>query len=82
MHRSPTDDLRVIGTTEVIAPSSLTFALPITDAAADTVNTGRSTVRRILGGDDARLLVVVGPCSVHDPVAALDYARRLRDFAP
>ena len=82
MHRSPTDDLRVIGTTEVIAPSSLTFALPITDAAADTVNTGRTTVRRILGGDDARLLVVVGPCSVHDPAAALDYAQRLRDFAP
>ena len=82
MHRSPTDDLRVIGTTEVIAPSSLSFALPITDAAADTVNIGRATVRRILAGEDARLLVVVGPCSVHDPAAALDYARRLRDFAP
>ncbi len=82
MHRSPTDDLRVIGTTEVIAPSSLSFALPITDAAADTVNTGRATVRRILAGEDPRLLVVVGPCSVHDPEAALDYARRLRDFAP
>jgi 3-deoxy-7-phosphoheptulonate synthase len=82
MHRRPTDDLRVTGTTEVIAPSSLNFALPITDTAADTVNAGRSTVRRILAGEDPRLLVVVGPCSIHDPAAALDYARRLQAFAP
>jgi 3-deoxy-7-phosphoheptulonate synthase len=82
MQRRPTDDLRVVGTTEVIAPSSLSFALPITDAAADTVNLGRGSVRRILAGEDPRLLVVVGPCSIHDPAAALDYARRLRDLAP
>jgi 3-deoxy-7-phosphoheptulonate synthase len=82
MHRASTDDIRVTGTTEVIAPAVLLRDIPISDRATDTVTAARQTVRRILTGEDPRLLVVVGPCSVHDPAAALDYAQRLRDFAP
>src|SRR5512143_2140753 len=59
------------------APRDLLAALPITRRVASTVLEGRQAVRRILSGDDSRLLVVVGPCSIHDPLAALDYARRL-----
>ena len=76
-----TDDVRVVGATEVIAPRTLLRDLPVSDVAADTVTRGRQEVRRIVHGDDARLLVVVGPCSVHDPAAALDYAGRLRELA-
>ncbi len=82
MHRAPIDDIRVTGATEVIAPAVLLRDIPVSDRAADTVTDARQTVRRILTGEDPRLLVVVGPCSVHDPAAALDYAQRLRDFAP
>ncbi len=59
------------------APRELLAALPITRRVATTVLEGRHAVRRILAGDDPRLLVVVGPCSIHDPLAALEYARRL-----
>jgi 3-deoxy-7-phosphoheptulonate synthase len=55
--------------------------LPLTDAAAATVLAGRRTIRRILDREDARLFVVVGPCSIHDPAAALDYAQRLARLA-
>ena len=81
MPHTSTDDIRVLGATEVIAPNVLLRDIPISDTAADTVTAARQAVRRIVQGEDRRLLVVVGPCSVHDPVAALDYAQRLRDFA-
>ncbi|MFN7572440.1 MAG: 3-deoxy-7-phosphoheptulonate synthase [Betaproteobacteria bacterium] len=63
------------------APAEITAALPLTDAAAATVNAGRTALMRILDRADPRRFVVVGPCSIHDPVAALDYARRLRALA-
>jgi 3-deoxy-7-phosphoheptulonate synthase len=53
----------------------------VTDAAAKTVANARETIHRILAGEDDRLLVVVGPCSIHDPAAARDYGSRLRDAA-
>ncbi len=59
------------------APRTLLAELPITKRVASTVLEGRVAVRRILAGEDPRLLVVVGPCSIHDPLAALEYARRL-----
>lgn len=66
-------------TTEPLAtPAELRAAVPGTDTARRTVAAGREAVRRILAGKDQRLLVLVGPCSVHDEVAALDYAGRLR----
>ncbi len=58
-------------------PRAIKAELPSTDAATATVVEGRETVKRILAGEDPRLLVVIGPCSIHDPVGALDYAQRL-----
>ncbi|HMQ35024.1 MAG TPA: 3-deoxy-7-phosphoheptulonate synthase [Chloroflexaceae bacterium] len=61
----------------LLAPQELKARLPLTTAAAGTVTTARAEIRRVLRGEDRRLLVVVGPCSIHDPAAALDYAGRL-----
>jgi 3-deoxy-7-phosphoheptulonate synthase len=60
------------------SPVQLHTKLPLTDAAFTTVMKGRETLRNILDRKDKRLFVVVGPCSIHDPVAGLDYARRLK----
>ena len=74
-------DTRIAGTRPLVSPALLLDELPLPEAAARVVLDGRRTVTRILDGEDDRLLVVVGPCSVHDPVAALDYARRLTELA-
>jgi 3-deoxy-7-phosphoheptulonate synthase len=58
-------------------PRELKEALPLSAPVARTVSDARATIRRILRREDPRLLVVIGPCSIHDPAAALDYARRL-----
>lgn len=76
-----TDDLRIQRTNELIAPERLLGDIPLTDSAAQTVSTARNGISRILRGEDDRLLVVVGPCSIHDPDAARDYARGLRETA-
>ncbi|HVC43756.1 MAG TPA: 3-deoxy-7-phosphoheptulonate synthase [Candidatus Binataceae bacterium] len=70
-------DLHVVTTTELIAPRVLKEELRVDEAIAQTVVDARQTVRRILSGTDPRLLCVVGPCSIHDPAAALEYAERL-----
>jgi 3-deoxy-7-phosphoheptulonate synthase len=75
--RYDTDDLRIREIKQVIPPKDLHREYPITDRAAETVFHARREIQRILHGEDDRLLVVVGPCSVHDPAAALEYARRL-----
>ncbi|GAB4434667.1 MAG: 3-deoxy-7-phosphoheptulonate synthase [Chloroflexi bacterium OHK40] len=62
----------------LLAPVELKQRLPLSPAAARTVTQAREAIRRIRRGEDQRLLVVIGPCSIHDTVAALDYARRLR----
>ncbi|MBK1650057.1 3-deoxy-7-phosphoheptulonate synthase [Rhabdochromatium marinum] len=72
-----TDDLRIRAITEVIAPKDLHRQFPITDEVAETVYQTRKDIQRILHGEDDRLLVVTGPCSVHDPQAALEYGERL-----
>jgi 3-deoxy-7-phosphoheptulonate synthase len=76
-----TNDLRVVSARRLLAPSELKHALPMDVRANETVVTGRRTVQRILHGEDPRLLVVVGPCSIHDPAAAMEYARRLSALA-
>ena len=76
-----TDDLRIAGLRPLIPPAILMEELPIAEKSSATVAKGREQIQAILRGDDDRLLVVVGPCSVHDPVAALDYAHRLREAA-
>ena len=77
MPKLPTDDLRIRDTKEVIPAAVLHERYPITEQSAQTVYETRHDIHRILHGDDDRLLVVVGPCSIHDPEAAMDYARRL-----
>ncbi len=76
-----TRDLRVDNIRPLLPPAILLEELPLGEAAAQTVSRAREDVARILWGDDDRLVVVVGPCSIHDPVAAMDYARRLRRLA-
>jgi 3-deoxy-7-phosphoheptulonate synthase len=75
--RYQTDDLRIKDIREVIPPVQLHEALPITEAASETVHATRQEVQRILQGEDDRLIAIVGPCSIHDPEAARDYASRL-----
>jgi 3-deoxy-7-phosphoheptulonate synthase len=72
-----TSDTRILGYEPLLAPAALLHELPLGQTRADTIEQGRADVRAVLDMADDRLLVVVGPCSVHDPVAALDYARRL-----
>jgi 3-deoxy-7-phosphoheptulonate synthase len=72
-----TDDLRICETKEVIAPVQVHEEMPITETAAKTTLEARADIHNILTGQDDRLLVIVGPCSIHDPVAALEYAQRL-----
>jgi 3-deoxy-7-phosphoheptulonate synthase len=72
-----TRDTRIAGYEPLLSPAALLDELPLTDQAAGTVERTRAEVRAVLDGADDRLLVIAGPCSVHDPVAALDYAGRL-----
>lgn len=72
-----TDDLRIVETKEVIAPSELHKELPVSEKASQCVFTARSAVQKILHGEDDRVLVIVGPCSIHDTDAAREYASRL-----
>jgi len=75
------DNLNVDAMAEIPSPQDVQERLPLTERAAQTVLAGRNAVRAILERKDPRLFVVVGPCSVHDPAAALDYAARLRRLA-
>src|SRR5690606_4100546 len=72
-----TSDLRIRALAPLPAPNALLAAMPLGTARSDLVTTSRREVRDVLTGEDDRLLTIVGPCSVHDPVAALDYASRL-----
>ncbi len=72
-----TDDLRILSIQEVITPEQLREELPLTPVAAQTTTGGRAAITGILHDRDDRLLVVVGPCSIHDPDAAREYANRL-----
>jgi 3-deoxy-7-phosphoheptulonate synthase len=74
-------NINVIAQDVLLTPEAVKQRLPITPQAHKTVLDGRRSVERILDRDDHRLMVVVGPCSIHDPSAALDYAQRLRQLA-
>lgn len=75
-------DRRITAIRPLISPALLREELPLTESRAQVVLQGRRQVARILSGEDDRLLVVVGPCSIHDREAGLDYARRLAELAP
>ncbi|GAB2188871.1 3-deoxy-7-phosphoheptulonate synthase [Sessilibacter sp. MAH2] len=75
------NDLNVVSQEVLITPQEIKAKLPLTDKAAATVAAGRLAVRNILDRKDPRIMIVVGPCSIHDVDAAMDYARRLKDLA-
>ncbi|MEZ5572675.1 MAG: 3-deoxy-7-phosphoheptulonate synthase [Halioglobus sp.] len=74
-----TDDLRIQQINELISPQQLIKDIGVSEVAAETVAHARQTIHNILHGEDDRLLVIVGPCSIHDPMAALEYAALLKD---
>ncbi len=74
----PTADLNVADTIPLVPPQEITNALPMSLDANRCVVQSRDTIRQILGGFDRRLMIVIGPCSIHDEKAALEYAERLR----
>ncbi|MCC6642512.1 MAG: 3-deoxy-7-phosphoheptulonate synthase [Deltaproteobacteria bacterium] len=76
-----TDDLRIENLKPLIPPAILMEELPLDDEGSATVARSREQVADVLTGRDDRLLVVVGPCSIHDPAAGLEYAERLRKIA-
>lgn len=72
-----TYDVNVRAFETLISPDTLKNELPMTEASIATVIESRATIARILNGEDHRLLVITGPCSIHDETAALDYAEKL-----
>lgn len=73
-----TKDLRIIGTKEIQTPEALMQELPLSELAANTVSETRQQIYDVLDGKDDRLVVIIGPCSIHDTDAAHEYADRLR----
>ncbi|MCY4357171.1 MAG: 3-deoxy-7-phosphoheptulonate synthase [Gammaproteobacteria bacterium] len=78
---APTDDLNIASNTAMMTPQALKRELPLQGTALETVRSARKTLFSILDRQDPRLFVVVGPCSIHDVDAAMDYAKRLKALA-
>ena len=78
--RFETDDLRISEINDVVTPAELLEEMPVSEAASERIHETRQAIHRILAGEDDRLLVIVGPCSIHDPEAAREYASRLLDY--
>jgi 3-deoxy-7-phosphoheptulonate synthase len=76
-----TSDLRISSIEPLVSPRDLQNRYPLTERSATAVIAGREAIKAILRREDMRLLAVVGPCSIHDPAAALEYAARLRQAA-
>jgi 3-deoxy-7-phosphoheptulonate synthase len=74
-----TTDLRIVGSQPLLTPASLARDLPLPDSSAEFIQRSRRTIEEILQGRDPRLLAIVGPCSIHDVAAALDYAAQIRE---
>lgn len=75
-----TDDIRIRDITELNTPADIIREFPRTDAATGTVNSGRAALQKILHRRDDRLAVIIGPCSIHDTDAAMEYAQRLSEL--
>ena len=76
-----TDNLNIMSNDALITPEQLKQEMPLAGAAMDSVRSGRETIFSILDRKDPRLFAIVGPCSIHDTDAAMDYARRLKELA-
>ncbi len=77
----PLEDVRVLGIRPLVSPAVLKEQFPVSADTAARILTARHTVKEILAGRDPRLMVVIGPCSIHDPSAALEYAARLLELS-
>jgi 3-deoxy-7-phosphoheptulonate synthase len=77
----PTDDLRIRDVRPLIPPAILLEEIPISERASNVVADARAAVSNVIDGADPRLVVIVGPCSIHDTAAALEYAGRLKPIA-
>ena len=75
------EDVRVCGLRRLVTPAQLKEQFPADAVVAQNVLAARATAKRILNGQDSRLMVVVGPCSIHDPVAAMEYGHRLWELS-
>jgi len=73
-----TDDIRITGMHEVIPPETLHDEFPVDEKSSELVHGTRESIQKILKGEDDRVLVIVGPCSIHDTKAALEYAQKLK----
>jgi len=78
---APLENINIVTQETLITPAELHSKLPITQKAGETIAAGRKAVRDILDGKDHRILMVIGPCSIHDVEAAMDYANRLKKLA-
>ena len=76
-----TENLNIVDVFPLTSPKKLKEKLPVSENAADTVIQARNTIKRVLAGEERRLLMIVGPCSIHDTEAARDYALRLKKLA-
>ena len=74
---SAIDDVRIDGINDLVAPNEIISRYPVSEATTSLIRSTRAKIAAIMRGDDERLLVVIGPCSIHDSEAALEYATRL-----
>ena len=81
MTQHRTDDLRIAGINPLISPAVLAYYLSLSEQASELVASTRTEVDAILRRKDDRLLAIVGPCSIHDPEAALEYAAKIKQEA-
>src|ERR687883_164056 len=73
-----TDDLRIRDVRPLIPPAILLEEIPISERASNVVSDARTAIANVIAGTDSRLVVVAGPCSIHDTRAAFEYAERLK----
>jgi len=76
-----TNNLKIKSITPIIAPADLRQVFPMNDGGSEFITSSRDQIKKILRGEDSRLMVVVGPCSIHDPRGAIEYAERLSSLA-
>ncbi|HDI6000521.1 TPA: 3-deoxy-7-phosphoheptulonate synthase AroH, partial [Escherichia coli] len=75
-----TDELRTARIESLVTPAELALRYPVTPGVAAHVTDSRRRIEKILNGEDKRLLVIIGPCSIHDLTAAMEYATRLQSL--
>jgi len=76
-----TENLNIVEVMPITSPKNLKDLMPVSDSVIETVLNARNAIKSILEGEDSRLLMIVGPCSIHDPKAAIEYAKRLKKLA-